>query len=74
MKAKKSISERNARRNKTVAELGVMLRNEGETKKYKRLKKVSDHEDIEIMKHYKELGKEAEKAHNSERRNNSYLF
>jgi len=74
MKSEKSISERNANHNKHVAELGAMLKNEGETKTYKRLKKEEDEEDRELMKDYQELGKGADKAHNIDRRNTSHFL
>jgi hypothetical protein len=74
MKFRKSISERNVDHNKKVAELKAMLENEGETKKYKRLKKVADQEDGALMKDYKELAKEADKTHNIELKSNSNLF
>jgi hypothetical protein len=74
MKAGKSISERNITHNKKLAELGAMLRDEGETKKYKRLKKAENKKGVKLTNDYKVLGEQADKAHNSERRNNSHLF
>ena len=74
MKSEKLISERNANHNKDVAELRAMLKNEGETKTYKKLKKEANEEDKALMKVYKELGKQADKAHNVDRRNTSHLL
>ena len=74
MKAKKSISKRNANHNKRFLDLGAMLKNEGETKEYKEQKIEAKKEHKALMKEYKELGKGADKAHNVNRRNTSNLF
>ena len=55
-------------------DLGAMFKNEEETKGYKERKIEAKKDHKALMKEYQELGKEADKAHNVNRRNTSHLF